>query len=150
MPLRIPWPQAISGRYRLNLSESMPAVLVLERSIPWATEGTGDEDQGVDAMALVEPEGSEGVPKPDHWREFEAIVSERPLSYDGLIVMVVWRVRVRPAVGKDPEWLGEVTFRLEKSSGCRGRTNGKVNARRMGRPSSGKSGNCRGQRLDAT
>jgi hypothetical protein len=34
------------------------------------------------------------------------------LSYDGLIVKVVWRVRVRAVVGKDPEWIGEIPFRL--------------------------------------
>jgi hypothetical protein len=104
--------QAISGRYRLNVSESMPEVLALEWSILWATEGTGDEDQGVHAMALVEPEGFEGVSMPNQWREFEAILPGSPLSYDGLLVKVIWRVRVRAVVGKDPEWLGEVPFRL--------------------------------------
>jgi len=104
--------QAISGRYRLNVSESMPEVQALEWSILWATEGTGDEDHGVHATALVEPEGFEGVPKPDQWREFEAILPASPLSYDGLVVKVVWRVRVRAKVGKDPDWLGEAPFRL--------------------------------------
>jgi hypothetical protein len=104
--------QAISGRYRLNVSESMPTVLALEWSILWSTDGSGDEDQGVHALGLVEPQGFEGVPKPDQWREFGAILPESPLSYDGLIVKVIWRVRVRAVVGKDPEWLGEVPFRL--------------------------------------
>jgi hypothetical protein len=104
--------QAISGRYCLNVSESTPPVLALEWSVIWATEGTGDEDLGVHATKLVEPEGFEGVSKPDQWRGFEAILPENPLSYDGLVVKVVWRVRVRAVVGKDPEWLGEVPFRL--------------------------------------
>jgi hypothetical protein len=104
--------QVISGRYRLNVSESTPEVLALEWSILWATEGAGDEDLGVHALALIEPEGFEGVPKPDQWRGFEAILPGSPLSYDGLVVKVVWRVRVRALVGKDPEWVGEVPFRL--------------------------------------
>ena len=112
--------QAISGRYRLNLSESMPEVLALEWSILWATEGPGDEDHGVHAMALVEPEGFEGVSKPNQWREFDAILPGSPLSYDGLLVKVIWRVRVRAVVGKDPEWLGEVPFRLGNVDRARG------------------------------
>ncbi len=104
--------QVISGRYRLEVSKSTPEVLALEWSILWATEGTGDEDRGVHAMSLLEPEGFEGVPKPNQWREFQAILPGSPLSYDGLVVKVVWRVRVRAVVGKYPEWLGEVPFRL--------------------------------------
>jgi hypothetical protein len=104
--------QAISGRYRLNVSESMPEVLALEWSILWATEGTGDEDHGIHALALIKPEGFEGVAKPNQWRGFEAILPGSPLSYDGLLVKVVWRVRVRAVVGKDPEWCGEAPFQL--------------------------------------
>ena len=104
--------QTISGRYRLDVPESMPPVLAIEWSILWATEGSGDEDQGVHARGLVEPKGFEGVSNPNQCREFEAILPGSPLSYDGLLVKVIWRVRVRAVVGKDPEWLGEVPFRL--------------------------------------
>jgi len=100
------------GRYRLDVSDSTLLVMALEWSILWSTEGSGDVDEGVHALGLVEPQGFEGVPKPGLWRDFEAILPESPLSYDGLIVKIVWRVRVRALVGKDPEWLGEVQFRL--------------------------------------
>jgi hypothetical protein len=102
--------RAISGRYRLDLSESPPEVRALEWSIEWATEGLGREDRGRHAIERFEPEG--GVSDPDRWREFEALLPRSPLSYDGLIVKVVWRVRVRAVFGKDREWVGELPFRL--------------------------------------
>jgi hypothetical protein len=104
--------QAISGGYQLNVSETMPTVVALEWSILWSTEGSGDEDQGVHAQGVVEPEGFEGVPNPHQWREFESILPESPLSYDGLVVSILWRVRVRAVVGRDPDWISEVPFRL--------------------------------------
>jgi hypothetical protein len=104
--------KTISGRYRLDVSDSTPPVGALEWSILWSTEGAGDEDQGVHALGRVEPQGLEGVTRPDHWREFEAILPESPQSYDGLLIKIAWRVRVRALVGKDPEWLAEVPFRL--------------------------------------
>ncbi len=84
--------QAISGRYRLNLSELTPEVRALEWSIEWSTEGLGTEDRGRHVIAMFEPEG--GVPNPDQWREFEVLLPRSQLSYDGLIVKVIWRVRV--------------------------------------------------------
>jgi hypothetical protein len=103
--------QAISGRYRLNPSGSPPEIQALEWSIAWATEGKGDEDQGIHAIETIrEPEG--GVPKPDQWRRFEAILPRSPLSYEGQIVKVLWRVRVRALFGEKREWVGELPFRL--------------------------------------
>ena len=60
--------QAISGRYRLDMSRWRSQVQALEWSIAWATEGKGDLDQGVHATKLEGPEGYEGVSKPDQWR----------------------------------------------------------------------------------
>ena len=103
--------QEISGRYRLNLSESTSGVQALEWSIGWATEGRGGEDHGVhDVETIHDPEG--GVPRPDPWRRFRAILPRSPLSYDGLIVKVFWRVRVRAVFGENREWVGELPFRL--------------------------------------
>ena len=103
--------QAISGRYRLNPSESPAEVQALEWSIAWATEGKGDEDQGIHAIETIrEPE--RGVPQPDQWRRFEVILPMSPLSYEGLIVKVLWRVRIRAVFGKNCEWVGELLFRL--------------------------------------
>jgi hypothetical protein len=103
--------QAISGRYRLDPSERIPEVQALEWSIAWTTEGKGNEDHGVHAIKTIhDPE--EGVLKPDCWRRFGAILPPSPLSYDGLIVKVVWRVRVRAIFGKTREWFGVLPFRL--------------------------------------
>jgi hypothetical protein len=102
--------QAISGRYRVNMSEPTPVVQALEWSIEWETETSGTEDYGVHVVERLEPEG--GIPYPERWREFEALLPRSPLSYDGLIIKVVWRVRGRAVFGKHREWVGELSFRL--------------------------------------
>jgi hypothetical protein len=70
----------------------------------------GLEDLGVHVIERLEPEG--GVTNPERWREFGALLPRSPLSYDGLIVTVVWRVRVRAVFGKNQEWIGELPFQL--------------------------------------
>jgi hypothetical protein len=52
------------------------------------------------------------MPKPDQWRPFKSILPLSPLNYDGLIVKVVWRVRVRAVFGDQSEWTSELAFRL--------------------------------------
>jgi hypothetical protein len=103
--------QAISGRYRLDPSYRIPKVQALEWSIAWSTEGKGDEDHGVHAIQTIHsPNG--GMRQPDSWRRFEAILPPSPLSYDGLIVKVIWRVRVRAVFGRKDEWVGDLPFGL--------------------------------------
>ena len=103
--------ETISGRYRLNPVEPIPEVQALEWSIAWTTEGKGDEDRGVHVFETInEPDGA--VPKPEQWRRFEAVLPPSPLSYDGLIVKLLWRVRVRAVFGKKREWIGEYPFQL--------------------------------------
>jgi hypothetical protein len=103
--------QAISGRYRLDLSRWRPTVQALEWSIAWATEGTGDRDEGVHAIGRLGASDM-GAPKPDQWHRFAAILPRSPLSYNGLIVMIVWRVRVRVVFEWKKEWIAELPFRL--------------------------------------
>jgi len=102
--------QAISGRYRLSVSKSTPVVRILEWSIEWGTEGSPAKDFGVHVIERLEPERD--ALDPERWREFEALLPRSPLSYDGLIIKVIWRVRVRAVFGKDREWVGELPFRL--------------------------------------
>jgi hypothetical protein len=103
--------QAISGRYRLDMSRWRAEVQALEWSIAWATEGKGDLDQGVHAIGKTGA-SDEGVAKPDQWRRFETILPRSPLSYDGLIIKIHWRVRVRVVFGRKKEWVAELPFRL--------------------------------------
>jgi len=45
-----------------------------------------------------------------------------------MLVKVVWRVRVRAVVGKYPEWLGELSFRLGNVNPAREEKNKKYEA----------------------
>jgi hypothetical protein len=103
--------QAISGRYSVDLSQWRQKVQALEWSIAWATEGKGDLDQGVHAIETMAV-SDESAAKPDQWHKFEAILPRSPLSYDGLIVKIRWRVRVRVVFGRKRDWIAELPFRL--------------------------------------
>ncbi len=64
----------------------------VELAVLWETEGKGDTDQGV-ILYRVLSEGDPQAGTAEH--EVEVTLPALPLSYDGSIVKVGWRLRVR-------------------------------------------------------
>jgi hypothetical protein len=86
------------------------APTTVEVSLLWHTEGKGDEDAGVGFVGELAPaEVGADATQP---RAFEARLPRTPLSYDGVIVKIHWRARVRVRWADATEVVGEVPFQL--------------------------------------
>jgi hypothetical protein len=100
----------LAGRFHLEGAAPID-IRAVELSVLWHTEGKGDEDMSVHYFERVEPRG--GLPvdlrQP---RLFSTALPNSPLSYDGLIVKVRWRVRVRVFLMHGKELSHEVPFQL--------------------------------------
>lgn len=86
-------------------------IKALEISILWYTEGKGDEDIAVHEFWRKDIENGD-VLDPSHPIQFETILPNSPLSYDGQIVKVRWCVRVRAFLHRGKEVFGQKEFRL--------------------------------------
>jgi hypothetical protein len=82
-----------------------------ELSVLWTTEGKGDEDLGVHHFERFEYE-EDGPGAIRRERRFLTRLPSTPLSYDGIVVKVVWCVRVRLFLDEGGERTVEVPFRL--------------------------------------
>lgn len=100
----------LAGRYSL---EGVPPgdIRAVELSVLWHTEGKGDEDMSVHFFERVESQNGEPVDLRQP-RRFSTELPNSPLSYDGLIVKIGWRVRVRVFLAHGKELTDEVPFRL--------------------------------------
>lgn len=69
-------------------------VRAAELSVLWHTEGKGDEDLAVHYFdrASIETDPQWDPRQP---RAFSTKLPNSPLSYDGVIVKILWRIRVR-------------------------------------------------------
>ncbi len=101
---------SLSGQYSL---EGVPPsdVRAVELSVLWHTEGKGDEDMSVHYFERVEPQNGQPIDL-RHPRRFTTALPNSPLSYEGLIVKICWRVRVRVFLPRGKELSYEVAFRL--------------------------------------
>ncbi len=100
----------LRGRFSV---ESVPPneVRAVEVSVLWQTDGKGDEDMSIHYFERIEPR--DGAPIDlHHPRHFSTELPNSPLSYDGLIVKIGWRVRVRVFVTRGKELSDEVAFHL--------------------------------------
>jgi hypothetical protein len=100
----------LTGRFAV---EGFPPgdVRAIEVSVLWQTEGKGEEDLSIHYFERIEPQ--DGAPIDLHQpRRFSTMLPNSPLSYDGLIVKVSWRVRVRVFVLRGRELTDEVMFQL--------------------------------------
>jgi hypothetical protein len=98
----------LAGCYRLP-ADAPPEVERLEVSVLWRTQGKGEEDIGVhffEKLAPQEPLDAREV------RRFSTRLPASPLSYDGLIVKILWCVRVRASLRGGQEMVGETPFQL--------------------------------------
>ena len=105
---------SIAGRYTIELSDpenELLEVTAVEASVLWYTMGKGDEDLAVhyfDRHSRIEGRYFD-VSTP---RRFGTALPNSPLSYDGLILKVVWSVRVRVFARGGQEFVSEQPFRL--------------------------------------
>jgi hypothetical protein len=97
----------LSGGYRLVGDVS--GLESVELSVHWFTEGKGDEDLGVHYVEKrTRADGGGSAPASGR---FSTRLPNSPLSYEGVLVKVVWRVHVRAALAGGQR-TGDVTFRL--------------------------------------
>ncbi|HZY90589.1 MAG TPA: hypothetical protein VFE78_37550 [Gemmataceae bacterium] len=97
----------LSGSYRL-VGEGTGLESV-EVSVHWFTEGKGEEDLGVHHFEKrTRADGGGSTPASGR---FSTRLPNSPLSYEGVLVKVVWRVNVR-AVFAGGQRTGEAIFRL--------------------------------------
>ncbi len=102
--------QGLSGQYSL---EGVPAADVrsCELSVLWHTEGKGDEDLSVHFFERLEPQNGDCVDFRQP-RRFSTELPNSPLTYSGLIVKIVWCVRVRFFLTRGKELSLEIPFQL--------------------------------------
>ena len=97
----------LSGSYRLV--GDVTGLEAVEVSVHWFTEGKGDEDLGVHHFEKrTRADGGGSVPASGR---FSTRLPNSPLSYEGLLVKVLWRVHVRAVLAGGPR-AGDATFRL--------------------------------------
>ncbi len=100
----------LTGRYSL---EGVPPaeIRAVELSVLWHTEGKGDEDMSVHFFERIEPQNGDPVDLRQP-RRFSTELPHSPLSYEGLIVKIRWRVRVRVFLARGKELAEESPFQL--------------------------------------
>ena len=100
----------LTGRF--SVEGILPgAVRAIEVSVLWQTEGKGEEDLSIHYFERIEPQ--DDAPIDLHQpRRFNTVLPNSPLSYDGLIVKIGWRVRVRVFVSRGKDLADEVMFQL--------------------------------------
>jgi hypothetical protein len=87
-----------------------PERYTVELSVLWRTEGKGDEDLGV----ILFREWTQDS-KPLDFRapqDFEVRLPHSPLNYDGALIKIGWRVRVRIRWEPGNEVVAEEPFQL--------------------------------------
>ena len=86
-------------------------ILAVEASVHWYTEGKGDEDLGVHYFERYMPSDAvDGDLRQLH--RFQTPLPNSPLSYNGSIVKIRWRVRVRVYWGRGQEIFADRVFQL--------------------------------------
>lgn len=100
----------VQGDYAID-GVTPEQVRAAELSVLWHTEGKGDEDLAVhhfDRMSRdTSPDWDPRLP-----RRFATILPNSPLSYDGVIVKIRWRIRVRAFLAGGRELVEEQRLQL--------------------------------------
>jgi hypothetical protein len=100
----------VQGDYVLD-GVTPEQVRAVELSVLWHTEGKGDEDLAVHhfdrASRETDPEWDPRQP-----RRFSTTMPNSPLSYDGVIVKIHWRIRVRAFLAGGREVVEEQRLQL--------------------------------------
>src|SRR5580765_6202083 len=83
----------LSGAYQIDGIEPHE-IHVLEVSVLWFTEGTGEEDVAVHFFERLTANALPDL-NLNQWRRFQTVLPNSPLSYEGVSVKICWCVRVR-------------------------------------------------------
>ncbi|CAN5662895.1 hypothetical protein BH23PLA1_BH23PLA1_38140 [soil metagenome] len=102
--------ERLSGRFWLAPEAVGKEIKRIEVSVGWRTEGKGDEDAGVHHSEDLAPDFRPIDPIEEH--RFETRLPLSPLSYDGHLVKIHWRVLVQVHFRGREHWTGEAPFWL--------------------------------------
>jgi hypothetical protein len=86
-------------------------LFAVEASVLWYTVGKGEEDMSVHFFERRQAADVEESDLRQQW-EFETLLPNSPLSYDGVIVKIVWCVRVRVFLDRGKEVTADQVFQL--------------------------------------
>lgn len=86
-------------------------IQAVETSILWHTVGKGSEDMGVHAFWRHAIDRGDWI-DPRRPGRFSTILPKSPLSYSGILVKVLWSIRVRLFLDNGRETLENLPFRL--------------------------------------
>ena len=100
----------LSGRYAID-PQSVPLAASVEVSVYWNTEGKGCEDR---AVQYRKRGSTEDGPLFDEQGTgpFAVRLPHAPLSYDGVLVKIVWSIQVRVTFAGGAESEADASFRL--------------------------------------
>ena len=102
--------EVLSGEYRLIAARG-DEIEALEISVVWHSEGKGGEDLAVHYFKRF-ANTAEAPIEPRQPQRFSTILPNSPLSYDGMIVKIVWSVRVRLFLTSGEEIAEDHRFQL--------------------------------------
>lgn len=110
-PSRVYLPgDTLAGSYAIEAAQP-ETVQAAELSILWHTEGKGDEDFAVHHFERISRDVHPDW-DPSDAREFTTALPNSPLSYDGVIVKIRWRIRVRVFLAGERELVEDLRFQL--------------------------------------
>jgi hypothetical protein len=88
-------------------------IQAVECSVLWYTTGKGSEDFGVHKFWRYDIENGDWI-DPRRPGRFSTVLPKTPLSYPGVIVKILWIVRVRVFLLNGQEIVEDLPFRLGK------------------------------------
>jgi hypothetical protein len=100
----------LAGSYWFNCVGG-DEIQAVEISVIWHTEGKGNEDLGVHAFWRLSIENGDWI-DPRRPGRFSTILPRSPLSYSGIIIKIIWTVRVRLFLSENRETVEEIVFHL--------------------------------------
>ncbi|HEY2828089.1 MAG TPA: hypothetical protein VGJ04_10855 [Pirellulales bacterium] len=102
--------EVLAGAFQIDAVDHAD-VRVVETSVLWFTEGTGDEDMGVHYFERL---SVDDVPELNlqERRRFQTVLPNSPLSYEGVSVKICWCVRVRVFLRQGRDFVAERAFQL--------------------------------------
>lgn len=83
----------------------------VECSVLWHSEGKGSEDIGVHAFWRHAIENGDWI-DPRRPGRFSTVLPQSPLSYNGVLIKILWSVRVRLFLSDGREAVENLSFRL--------------------------------------
>jgi hypothetical protein len=104
--------ELLEGEYQIDAVEPQE-VSAVELSVLWYTEGKGDEDLGIHHFERrTSDDNGEEQSNLTELRRFSVRLPASPLSYEGVLVKLRWRVRVRVFLNSGRDYFADLPFRM--------------------------------------